>query len=77
MENHLITSDMEICSCNSMSAGEIAQCIKSNNITTLDELLENQECPVGDKCESCRDEGINNDGINLPLVLALVKRKEL
>ena len=67
---------MEICSCNSLSVGEIAQCIKSNHITTLDELLENQECPVGDKCESCRDEGINNDGINLPLVLALVKRKE-
>lgn len=73
----MISSDTEICSCNSLSAGEIAECIKANNITTLDVLLENQECPVGDKCESCIDEGINNDGINLPLVLALVKRQEL
>lgn len=73
----MINSNTEICSCNSLSAGEIAACIKANNITTLDVLLENQECPVGDKCESCIDEGINNDGINLPLVLALVKRQEL
>lgn len=73
----MIDSKIEICSCNSLSAGDIAKCIKANNITTFDELLQNQECPVGDKCESCRDEGINNDGINLPLVLALVKRKEL
>lgn len=73
----MIDKDTEICSCNSLSAEEIATCIKQNDIQTLEELLENDICPVGDKCEACRDEGANNDGINLPLVLALVKRGQL
>lgn len=66
--------DTEICVCNSLTIEEIASCIKNNNITTLDELLENSVCPVGDKCESCIDEGFNNDGFNLPMVLSMVKK---
>ncbi|QSZ42004.1 hypothetical protein GJV85_07745 [Sulfurimonas aquatica] len=64
----------EICACNSLTIEDIATCIKENNFTTMEELLENQICPMGDKCESCRDEGINNDGLNIPMVLAMVKR---
>ncbi len=63
----------EICVCNNLTAKEIAECIKKNDYTTLQQLLEQQECPMGDKCEACKDEGYENDGINLPLILSLVK----
>ena len=48
-----------------------------NNFTSLDEVLEYTDCPIGDKCESCQDEGFNNDGFNIPMVLAMVKRNTL
>ncbi len=72
----MIDLETEICACNSLTIKDITKCIKENNLNTLDELLENDECPMGDKCESCRDEGINNDGLNIPFVLARVKRGE-
>jgi len=72
----MVNLDTEICACNSLSVSDIAECIKENNFTTMDELLENNICPMGDKCESCRDEGINGDGINIPFVLERVKRSE-
>ncbi|MBL1244398.1 MAG: (2Fe-2S)-binding protein [Sulfurimonas sp.] len=72
----MIDLNTEICSCNSLSIKDIAACIKENNFNTLDELIENNECPMGDKCEQCHDVGINNDGINIPFVLARVKRGE-
>ena len=71
----MIDLDTEICVCNGLSVQEIAECIKENNLNTLESLLANQVCPVGDKCESCIDEGFNNDGLNLPLVLAMVKKE--
>ncbi len=67
----------EICVCNNLTAEEIANCIKKHGYATLEELLEQNTCPVGDKCESCKDEGYENDGINLPLVLSLVKQGKL
>jgi bacterioferritin-associated ferredoxin len=73
----MIDLDTEICVCNSLTVRDIASCAKQNNLTTLEELLENDICPMGDKCESCHDEGFNNDGINLPLLLAMVKRGEV
>ena len=73
----MVDLDTEICACNSLSVKDIKECILENNFTTLEELLENEICPMGDKCESCRDEGINNDGINIPFVLARVKRGEI
>lgn len=66
--------DTEVCVCNNLTASEIAQCIKEHGYMTLEELLQQNDCPMGDKCESCKDEGYNNDGINIPLVLSLVKR---
>ena len=69
--------EREVCVCNHLTAKEIAQRIKENGYTTLQELLEQQECPMGDKCESCKEDGYENDGINLPLVLSLVKRGKL
>ena len=67
----------EICVCNGLSAMEIATCIKEHGYRTLEELLQQDECPLGDKCEACIDEGYENDGINLPLVLSLVKQGKL
>ena len=68
-----IDLDTEICVCNSLSIKDIAECIKKNNFTTLQEVLDNQEMPIGDKCEACHDEGYHNDGLNIPMVLAMVK----
>ena len=73
----MCNSDTEICVCNSITAGEIAESIKENDLKTLQEVLDNEKCLVGDKCESCIDEGFHNDGINIPLVLAMVKRSQL
>ena len=69
-----IDLDTEICVCNSLTMKEIATCIKEKNLQDLEELLENKSCPIADKCESCIDEGYNNDGINLPMVLSMVKK---
>ena len=73
----MFDKNREICVCNSLSMQKIAECIKKNDITTLEALLENQECPVGDKCESCHEEGYENDGYSLAMVLSLVKQGRL
>jgi len=73
----MIDLDTEICVCNSLTLQDIANCIKENNFTTLQELLDNDICPIGDKCESCQDEGFNNDGMNLPMVLSMVQNKKI
>ena len=72
-----IDLDTEICVCNSLTVKDIAECIKKNDLTTLQEVLENEEMPIGDKCEACHDEGYHNDGLNIPLVLAMVKSGRL
>ena len=73
----MIERETEVCVCNNLSAGDIAECIKEHGFSTLKELLSQNECPIGDKCESCQDEGYNNDGINIPLVLSLVRQGKL
>ena len=73
----MVDLDTEICVCNSLTVKDIAECIKEHGYTTLDELLEQQECPMGDKCEACHDEGFHNDGLNIPLVLSLVKQGKI
>lgn len=70
----MVDLDTEICVCNSVTLEEMATCIKENKLTTLQEVLDNQECPIGDKCEACHDEGFNNDGLNIPMVLSMVKK---
>lgn len=73
----MIDLESEVCVCNSVSFKELIGCIQENKINALEELLENEICPVGDKCQSCRDEGYNNDGLNLPLALSLAKKTQL
>ena len=71
----MINLDTEICVCNGLSANDIAECIKQNNLHSLEALLQNDICPMGDKCESCIDEGLNNDGMNIPMVIGMVKKE--
>lgn len=73
----MVKLDTEICICNSLNVKDIAECIKRNNFTSLEEILENSDCSIGDKCESCVDEGFNNDGLNIPMVLSMVKNNTL
>jgi bacterioferritin-associated ferredoxin len=73
----MFDKEREICVCNSLHMQEIATCIKEHDIKTLEELLENQECGVGDKCEACHEEGFHNDGYSLAMVLSLVKQGRL
>jgi len=71
----MIDPDTEICVCNNLTAKDIADCIKENNLKSLEEILANDICPIGDKCESCHDEGFNNDGYNIPMILSMVQKK--
>jgi len=73
----MINLDTEICVCNSLTVQDIANCIKENNFNTLEKLLDNDICPMGDKCESCQDEGFKNDGMNIQMVLSMVKNKKI
>jgi len=56
---------------------DIAEGIKENNIQNMQELLDCKICDVGDKCESCIEDGYENDGYSLAMVLSLVKQKLL
>ena len=71
----MIDLNTEICVCNSLTVKDIAECIKEKNLSSLEEMLENSSCPMGDKCESCKEDGYNNDGFNLPMVLSMVQKK--
>ena len=73
----MVDLDTEICVCNGVTVQEMAECVKENNLKTLKEVIENDICPIGDKCEACHDEGFNNDGINIPLVLAMVEQGKI
>jgi len=71
----MIGLDTKICVCNDLDVKDIATCIKENDLKTLEEILENDVSPMGDKCESCVDEGYHNDGLNIPMVLSMVKKE--
>lgn len=73
----MIDQDRMICICNSLDMREIAECIKANDFKTVDEMVANNHCPMGDKCESCIEEGYENDGFSLAMVLSLVNQGRL
>lgn len=73
----MFDKEREICVCNSRSMLEIAQSIKDHNINNMQELLNCEACDVGDKCEACIEDGYENDGYSLAMVLSLVKQKQL
>ena len=71
----MIDQDRTICICNDMSIKDIADLIKKHDIKTMEELIE--KAGVGDKCESCIEDGYENDGYSLAMVLSLVKQGRL
>ena len=73
----MFDKEREICVCNSKSMLDIAQSIKENEIKNMHELLACKACDVGDKCESCIEDGYDNDGYSLAMVLSLVKQGRL
>ena len=70
----MVDLDTEICVCNSVTVEEMAKCVKENNLKTLEEVIENEICPIGDKCEACQHDGFQNDGVNIKLVLSMVEK---
>lgn len=70
----MIDLDTEICVCNSLSVKDIADFIKESNLKTLDELVKNDDCPMGDVCKLCRDDGYYGDGMNIPMVISMVDK---
>jgi len=73
----MIDTDRMICVCNGMDMKAIAECIREHGWQSIGEMVENTECPLGDKCENCREEGYENDGYSLAMVLSLVKQGRL
>jgi bacterioferritin-associated ferredoxin len=69
----MIKREKEVCVCNGVTVQEVIDLIKNSNINTLQELLDQNICPVGDKCESCQEEGYDNDGFSLAMILSLVQ----
>lgn len=69
----MLDVNREICICNSVTIEELVACIKAHDLTTLEALLDHDHCAVGNKCESCLEEGFENDGVSLAMVLARVK----
>ncbi|BDY11818.1 (2Fe-2S)-binding protein [Hydrogenimonas cancrithermarum] len=73
----MIDRDRVICYCNDKTVGDIVELIKTNSIETLTELVDQVDIPLGDKCEACLEEGYENDGYSLAMVLSLVKQRRL
>lgn len=73
----MIDHDKTICICNGVTVQELADSIKKNGLETVEEIVANDECHVGNKCESCIEDGYENDGCSLAMVLSLVKQGRL
>ncbi len=64
-----------ICQCSNVTLGEVVNFIKKNDIQTLSQLVSEME--VGDKCESCKYKGFEEDGFSLSKAFSRVKSGEL
>jgi len=73
----MIDTDRMICICNSMDMKAIAACIREHGWQHVGDMVGNKDCPLGDKCESCIEDGYENDGFSLAMVLSLVKQGRL
>lgn len=67
--------EKEICVCNSVTAEQLRHCIKTHQCSDVQAVI--TQCEVGDKCESCHEEGYENDGYSIAMVLSLVKQNRL
>jgi len=69
--------ERELCLCNHLSLTDVVAIIKEHQITTLEALIALPEYSIGNKCESCLEEGYENDGFSLAMALDLVRRGQL
>ena len=75
--SHLFKKDKILCSCNNITIGEAVEFLKENKIESVQEWMNSDELPVGDKCEACVEDGTDNDGVTLAAVLSQVKQGKL
>ena len=73
----MLDPDKLICYCNDLTIKDIATIIKENDIGNFNDLVEQTDHPMGDKCEACHENGYENDGFSLAMVLSLVKQNRL
>ncbi len=73
---NLFNEDKVLCACNHITIGEAVAFIKENNIKTVEEWMNSDE-PVGDKCEACIEDGTENDGVTLAVILGQVQQGKL
>jgi len=66
--------DTMICYCHNRTLGEIAEYIKENKITDYKQIVEDPDYPCGNSCEACHEEGYQNDGFSLAMVVGMVKK---
>ena len=75
--SHLFKKDKILCSCNNITIGEAVEFLKENKIESVQEWMNSDELPAGDKCEACVEDGTDNDGVTLAAVLSQVKQGKL
>jgi len=74
---HLFAKDKILCSCNNVTVGDAVDFLKSHDIKTVEEWMESNIQHVGDKCEACHEDGTQNDGVTLAVILSQVKQGKL
>ena len=75
--SHLFEKDKILCSCNYVTIGEAVEFLKTNDIQSVEDWMESDILPVGDKCEACIEDGTQNDGVTLAVILSQVKQGKL
>jgi len=75
--SHLFEKDKVLCSCNHVTVGEAVEFLKENDIKSVQEWMDSDILSVGDKCEACHEDGTDNDGLTLAVILSQVKQGKL
>jgi len=75
--SHLFKKEKILCSCNNITIGDAIEFIKENDIKTVEQWMESDIQQVGDKCEACHENGTENDGVTLAVILSQVKQGKL
>ena len=75
--SHLFKKEKILCSCNNINIGDAIDFIKENDIKTVEQWMESDIQQVGDKCEACHENGTENDGVTLAVILSQVKQGKL
>ncbi len=73
----MIDLQRTMCHCNDVTAGEIVEFIKANGIKDLDTLVEQDDFAVGNACQTCREEGFDDDGFSLQMLIEAVNNGKL